>query len=182
MVPGKEGIMTALTSSAPAMTGSRSPAISRTYEEGLVAGLIGAATVAAWFLVLDTIEGRPLYTPTVLGTALFYHGAGLSAPQTIEVSLERALMFTWVHVLAFAVIGGVAAWLLELAGRDPNYGFGILLLFVIFMFGFLAAAMIFAEPVLHALAWPAILVGNVLAAAAMAAYFWRRHPDLRIFP
>jgi hypothetical protein len=26
--------------------------------------------------------------------------------------------------------------------------------------------------------WPAVLVGNLLAAAAMIAYFWRRHPDL----
>ena len=32
----------------------------------------------------------------------------------------------------------------------------------------------FAEEVLRALAWPTILVGNVLAAGAMVGYFWRR--------
>ena len=31
----------------------------------------GAATIAIWFAVLDVVSGRPLYTPTVLGTALF---------------------------------------------------------------------------------------------------------------
>ena len=50
---------------------------SKTYKEGFVAGLIGAATIAVWFLILDMIQGRPLYTPTVLGTALFRGSAGL---------------------------------------------------------------------------------------------------------
>ena len=37
-------------------------------------------------------------------------------------------------------------------------------------------------PLLHALRWPEILAGNTLAAAAMAVYLWRRHPNLRIEP
>ena len=76
----------------------------------------------------------------------------------------------------------MASRLLALAERNLNLGFGILLLFVIFEFGFVGAAFIFAEPVLHALTWPAILIGNLLAAAAMAGYFWRRHPNLTIEP
>ena len=46
----------------------------------------------------------------------------------------------------------------------------------------LSAAMAFAQPVLKALDWPSILVGNLLAAATMAVYFWRRHPHLKIEP
>jgi hypothetical protein len=166
----------------PALPRSQSRAASGVSEEGIVAGVIGAVTVALWFLLVDALAGRPLYTPTVLGTALFYGGAGLDAPEHIAASFEPALMFTWVHVLAFVVIGGIAAQLLRLAEKDPNYGFGILLLFVGFMFGFVVIAMIFADAVLQAVTWPAILGGNVLAAAAMTAYFRRRHPDLRIFP
>jgi len=128
------------------------------------------------------VQGRPLYTPTVLGTALFHHGEGLASPGTLEPSGETALMFTWVHVLVFAMLGGAAARLIGLAERDPNYGFGILLFFVIFEFGFLIAAMIFTENVLQAVPWPAILFGNLLAAAAMAAYLWRQHPNLTIWP
>jgi hypothetical protein len=148
----------------------------------MLAGLIGAATIALWFLILDTIAGRPLYTPSVLGTALFRGGAGLEDPKTLPISLEMVLMFTWVHVLHFLVIGGVAAQLLAIAERNANVGFGIVLLFVVFEFGFVAACMLFAEPVLRALAWPAVLVGNLLAAAAMAVTLWRRHPDLVIQP
>jgi hypothetical protein len=42
--------------------------------------------------------------------------------------------------------------------------------------------MLFAAPVLHTLAWPAILVANLLAAAAMGGYFWLRHPNLSVQP
>jgi len=147
-----------------------------------VAGVIGAATIAIWFLILDTIYVRALYTPTVLGTALFRHGEGLASPENLPISLRMTLMYTWVHGLAFCVIGGIASRLLALAEQNPNVGFGILLFFVLFEFGFVATATVFAEPVLHALAWPAILVGNLLAAASMAGYFWRRHPHLTVRP
>jgi len=155
---------------------------SRLYQEGIVAGIIGAATIAIWFLILDAINGRPLYTPTVLGTALFRRGEGLTSPETLPVSLGTTLMYTWVHGLIFCVIGGIASRLLALAEQNLNLGFGILLFFVVFEFGFVGAAFLFAQPVLHALAWPAVLFGNLLAAAAMAGYFWRRHPNLRIRP
>lgn len=154
----------------------------RLAREGLVAGLLGAAAVAAWFLLLDTVHGRPLHTPTLLGTAIFRGGAGLASPATLPVSLEMVALYTWVHALVFCVIGGVAARLLALAERSPAAGFGVLLLFVVFEFGFLVLAMMFVQPVLRALAWQSILVGNLLAAVAMAAYFWRRHPDIDIKP
>jgi len=91
-------------------------------------------------------------------------------------------MYTWVHTMLFAVIGGIVSKLLALAEKNPDLGFGILLLFIILDFGFIAVAFVFAEPILHALAWPAVLVGNLLAAAAMGLYFWHRHPDLVVRP
>jgi hypothetical protein len=158
------------------------PDTARLYWEGIVAGVIGAATVAVWFLIVDAINGRPLYTPTVLGTALFRRGAGLESLETLPVSLEMVLMFTWVHGLAFAAIGGIASRLLGMAERNPSLGFGVLLLFVVFEAGFTVAAMLFAQPVLKALTWPAILVANLLAAVAMGLWFRWRHPALRVNP
>jgi hypothetical protein len=121
--------------------------------------------------VVDTINGRPRYTPTLLGTALFRHSEGLAAPARLPISLDKMLMFTWVHGLAFAMVGGAASWLLSVAERRPSVGFGILMLFVVFEFGFIAAAWVFVEPVLQTLAWPAVLVANLLAAATMGGYF-----------
>jgi hypothetical protein len=158
-------------------------AISDSYKQGLEAGVLGAATIAVWFFLVDIVSGHSLfYTPNILGTALFRGGAGLDHPDALAVSFETVLVYTWVHGLVFCAIGGIAAKLLDLAEQDVNAGFGILLLFVIFEFGFLGAALIFAEPVLRALTWSSVLIGNLLAAAVMAGYFWRHHANLKISP
>src|SRR3990170_227162 len=60
--------------------------VSKVYVEGIIAGLIGAATIAIWFLILDVLDGRPLHTPTVLGTALFRQSA---VPSTVGVCKGR---------------------------------------------------------------------------------------------
>jgi hypothetical protein len=153
----------------------------RLYQEGMIAGVIGAIAVAVWFLLLDTAAGRPLYTPTVLGTAIFRRSA-LASPETLSVSLEMVGMFTWVHMLVFAALGGIASRLLGMVERNPSWGFGLLLFAVVFEFGFLAAALVFATPVLRLIPWPSVLVANLLAAAAMSAYFWWRHPRLVVRP
>ena len=169
------------TTSAPARPAERSE-ISRVYTEGITAGILGAATVAIWFFVLDVFSGHPFYTPNVLGNALFHRGVDTEELQKLPVSIEMVLTYTWVHFLAFCILGGVASKLLDLAERNVNVGFGILLGFIIFEFGFVFVALIFAEPILHALAWPAVLIGNFLAAGAMGLYFWRHHPNLSVEP
>jgi hypothetical protein len=115
----------------------------------------------------------------MLGTALF---KGPGAIESTTISFETVLVFTWVHFLVFGFLGGIAAYLVARAEDNPNLAFGIILLIVIFLFGFIAVTMAFAEPVLQALAWPAVLAGNVMAAAAMSYYLWRRHPNLQILP
>ena len=142
----------------------------------MLGGVLGALTIALWFLLLDAISGRPLFTPTVLGTALFRGGAGLGSPETLPVSIEMVAMFTWVHLLVFAALGGIVARLLGHVEHHPQSGFGVLLLFVVFQFGFIVAAAVVAAPVLRVLSVWSILVANLLAAAAMIAYFRRRHP------
>ena len=173
---------TSTDATGPALPQSVAPDISRVAQEGIAAGIVGAAIVAFWFLLLDLLSGRPLYTPTVLGTALFRGGRGLANPEQLAVSTEMVLMYTWVHALAFCVIGGVASQLLAASEKNPHIGFGIILLFILLECGFLLAASVFAEGVLGALAWQAVLIGNLLAAAGMAVYLGRRHPTLEIRP
>ena len=173
--------MTARATPTADLLSDSAPDTARHYQEGMLGGVIGAVTVALWFLLLDTAAGRPLYTPTVLGTAIFHHSA-LTSPETLSVSLEMVGMFTWIHVLLFAALGGVASRLLAMVERNPSWGFGLLLLFVVFEFGFVAAAALLASPVLRVIPWPSVLAANLLAAAAMSAYFWRRHPHLVVSP
>ena len=160
---------------------SQTADFSRLYQEGITAGFIGATVIAVWFLILDTFNGRPFYTPALLGTALF-HREALASPESVPASLDMVLMYTWIHFLVFCFIGALSSRLLGVAEKNVNVGFGILLLFVVFEFGFIAAALVLSETVLQALAWPAVLIGNLLAAASMGGYFWRHHPNLVIRP
>ncbi|MBI3127163.1 MAG: hypothetical protein HYZ11_06135 [Candidatus Tectomicrobia bacterium] len=148
-------------------------------QEGVLAGLIGAAMIAVWFLLVDTLQGRPFHTPDMLGRVLFQGASPLAAG---PVSFQTVFLFTWIHTFAFMAIGVAAAFLIRLAGRNPNYGFGVLLLLVIVAFEFTAFSLAFAREVIYAITLPFILIGNFLAAGAMAYHFWRCHRGMRVYP
>src|SRR5215475_12975734 len=148
------------------------------FLDGLIAGIIGAAIIAIWFLFLDAVIRLPFYTPTVLGEGLFLSPQDLTLAEGEQASLKLTLMYTGVHGLVFVVLGVIAAVFLLLTRKKLNLGLWILLIFMILEFGFVGTAFVFAEPVLHELAWPMVLIGNFLAAAGMACYFRLRQPNL----
>jgi hypothetical protein len=149
--------------------------VQRIVREGVVAGLIGAATVAAWFLVFDVLEGTPLQTPAVLWTGLV-RGAATAAD--VAPGFGSVLGYTVIHVLAFVAVGVVAAALVAGAEREPAMLLALLIFFMAFEVFFLALVTFLAQPVLGVVAWWAILIGNFLAALAMLGYFFVRHRSL----
>src|SRR5262245_18818807 len=180
-----------LESSSPMAVGPHPPTdfptavaadAARPHQVGFIPARIGAATITLWGLVVDVVSGRLFYTASALGTALFDHSMPFDAMQKAPVSMEMAMMFVWLRALAFMAIGGVAAHLLGRVDRHPSLGFCFVLLATVFGFGFTVVNMIFAAPILHGLMWPIALVGNLLAATAMAGYFRRCHPHLTMHP
>jgi len=137
-------------------------------REGTIAGLVGAAVVALWFLAIDTIHGEPLRTPTLLGRGLLKILAG---PHPVAI-------YTVVHGVAFILFGIVAAALIAGAERAPMFLFAVVILFTAFEVFFFGAVIIGAKWVLNELAGWTIFVGNLLASAAMLAYFFRTHRAL----
>ena len=92
--------------SAGSMVGQRD--MSAVYREGFIAGTLGAITVAVWFLIIDTLQGRPLYTPTVLGTAVFQGREALQAADSLSPSLDMVVVFTWIQARIINPIPGVS--------------------------------------------------------------------------
>jgi len=144
-------------------------------REGVVAGLLGAALVAVWFLVFDALQGRPFYTPALLGAGVF---EGLRDPALLEIKLGVILGYTVLHGAAFLAFGILCAILIVAAEREPSLSWAFVALFASFEVFFLVLDRLFAESVLGALVWWAILVGNLLAAAGMLAYFFLGHRAL----
>jgi hypothetical protein len=137
-------------------------------REGTIAGLIGAAVVALWFLAIDTVHGEPLRTPTLLGIGLLKLLAG---PHPVVI-------YTLVHGLAFVLFGIAASVLIAGAERSPAFLFAVVILFTAFEVFFFGAVIIGATWVLNEVAGWTIFVGNLLASAAMLAYFFTTHRAL----
>lgn len=144
-------------------------------REGVTAGLLGAAIVALWFLIYDTARGRPLWTPAVLGTAIFW---GVSRPDSVQVTGATVIGYTIVHVLAFVGFGIVAACMMVASEREPALFVAFLTLFGVFEVFFLVVLRTLSEQMFGALGWWAILAGNFLAAAGMLWFLVRGHPRL----
>jgi hypothetical protein len=144
-------------------------------REGLVAGIRGAVCIAVWFLLLDTLQGRPLYTPIALGSVLFQQPE-VAPLADLALSFLMVLFYTLVHGLVFCLIGCIAARFFVEAEKHPAYLFGLLLFFIFFCAGLLTLALAFSAPLLKVLSPLAILAGNLLAAGFMIRYLWKRHP------
>jgi hypothetical protein len=144
-------------------------------REGFMAGCIGAAAVATWFLLVDTVEGHPFFTPAMLGGAVFW---GDHSAANVIIEYSRIVGYTMIHVSAFVVVGVIAAWLVMKAEEAPHAFFLVVVLACFFEFGFYILLAVLAPPLLQALTWWSVAGGNAIAALGMGGYLWRQHPAL----
>jgi len=146
---------------------------------GWLAGLLGAAVVALFFLGLDLMAGRPLWTPTALGSALF-----LGEPVAADAPPVLALVagYTAVHLGVFAGFGLIAAALLSVRHRASGAArvFGIAaLLFAAFDLAFWALSELCAPTLLADLGVWRVASANVAAATCMAVFLGAMAAHLR---
>lgn len=145
-------------------------------REGVIAGLLGAAGVAIWFLIVDTAGGRPFYTPAMLGSALI----SLFGKPGAEGTVTHVLVYTVFHGAAFIAVGLVLAFFVHEAEREPEVLAALIILFILFELGFYIATALLAQSSLFGrLAWYQVAIGNTIATLAMGVYMWRAHPKLK---
>lgn len=142
--------------------------------ETFYSAAIGGLAVAMLFLLVDLFHGRPLYTPSLIGSVLFF-GAEADAVQTVDYTAMA--LFTVVHLVGFGLLGFVSTHLVRFVERRTGGGFvpPALLLFVLLEGGFLAFQNIVLPGVADVVGHGLILIGNVLAAVAMTAFLRHAH-------
>jgi len=147
----------------------------KVFNDGIIAGLLGAAGVAGWFLVVDMIAGHPFFTPAFLGRALFgVLGRGIENHDTTYF----VVAYTVFHIVAFAVLGIIASVLITASRKAPQFTAGLALFFAVFEMGFyFLALMLSSANVLGSLAWYQIGAANLVASALTGGYLLRRHPE-----
>jgi hypothetical protein len=152
------------------------PAQSRTVsvlEDGILTGVVGAAVVALWFLILDLARGQVFITPSLLGSVVFL---GQSPDQVTSVNLLVVFAYTGLHGVLFLIAGLLIARMFTLFEHNPQFGIVILLLFLLFesiVFSFAAAIF---PMLIGAIGAAAVASGNLFAAIAMFWFLLRRHP------
>lgn len=144
--------------------------------EGVVIGAIGAGAIALWFLVLDAADGRPLFTPAALGSALLL---GAQTPGDVHITLGIVAAYTMLHLLAFFAVGVALAWGARQLERTPGFWVVTLLGVIMLEALFIGVMTSLAMWVLGAIGLWAVVVGNVVAVAAMGYRIWTTRPELR---
>jgi hypothetical protein len=146
-------------------------------REGVIAGIIGAVIVAAWFLVYDIAAGQPFRTPALLGAIVFN---GMRQPEGFGVTTALVLGYTFLHFFAFIMFGIASSMLMVASEHEPVLAFGELILFVWFELCFVAFVTFLDQRALDEIGWWNIVGGNVVALAAIIGYYEHYHP--RIVP
>lgn len=144
-------------------------------RHGITAGVLGATGVAAGFLLIDSVQGRPFFVPAGLGRNLL-ELVGVGPSDGIVVPI---VLYTIFHYAIFIVVGLVAAAVADRSRRESSILAGAFLLFAVVegaFFGF--AAFISAATIMGGDAWYQIGFANLIAVVAMGGYLWRAYPHL----
>jgi hypothetical protein len=143
--------------------------------DGLFAGIIGAGIVMAWFFVIDSTRGKPLYTPLLLGN-LILHGPQAMG-ETLALSPQPIAVYTGLHVVTFVLLGIAGSYLWSLFDLHAGIGIVLAFAFVLFEAGFFILDLAVGHRLLGLLGVWAVGVGNLLSAVGMGLYFHLRHPN-----
>ena len=165
--------------SSPAQSSARpseqSPiGVTAILEDGVLSGMLGAAGVALFFLVIDTLRGEPLATPNLLGSVLF---RGMSVEEVTAIDMTVVFAYTGLHVLLFVLSGCAVAWIVSQFVANPQFGMVLVLLFLLFeavLFGF---EVTLVPALVGALGAWAVALANILAAVLMFWFVLNRHPE-----
>ncbi len=147
-------------------------------RDGIVIGGAGALALAVWLLIIDAIAGHPFATPAALGAGLFQGTRAVDAMPADPGWL--ILGYTTFHFLVFFVAGIALALMARGMERDPQMFFiAFFAPFAFFQVAYITFAQLFVTRVLPNMSWTALLIGDVLVCAAIAAAMYARHPLLR---
>jgi hypothetical protein len=138
--------------------------------------MLGAVTVAAWYLILDVGSGHPLRTPSLLGQIVLF---GNLDPVTDRIVAAAVAGYTVVHCLLFIGLGILITKITYLAQNNPVFLFAGFMLFVVFEVFFTLFTYVFHAASNGLFPWTTTLTANSLAALVMTLYIWRHNPALK---
>ena len=136
---------------------------------------IGGSVIAVFFLILDSVAGHPLFTPSLIGTVLL---TGADAGMITDVRLDMVAYFSVAHFVAFLALGAGVSTMCRWTGLDktnPVYVTG--LVFLVLTGTFLVASTFLMPGISAVMGVQWILLANLLTAGSMGVFLHRAHQD-----
>ena len=147
-------------------------------SEGLIAGVIGYATTAIFFMLASALAGQsPFHLAALLGGAMFY---GLHDASQVVVWPGVVLAYNGIHLIVFLVLGMIAAWFAALAERGPEFWYIAITLYIFVLFHVYGIVQMLSESFRASIPVWVSFGGTFLASIAMAAYLLWARPKLRV--
>ncbi|MDJ0850569.1 MAG: hypothetical protein QNK04_19525 [Myxococcota bacterium] len=141
--------------------------------ESFYSGAVGGSVVALFFLVIDALQGEPLFTPSLMGMVLF---SGESAESVVGVHLDMVAWYSLVHFAIFGLLGTGMTLLVHAVGTHFRHPLLVLLLaFGVFEAAFVLVSAVALPGVMGRLGALPIAAANLLAAGAMGTYLLHEH-------
>lgn len=143
------------------------PVRGRVLADGLIAGSLAYVVVVLFISAVDVMSGRsPLYTASLLGEVL------LGGARTTGGGIDPAAVISYngVHLVAFLIVGFVAAWLEHETELHPAlWYFAVFLLMAAALYAFLALLLV-SQPASGALSAWVLAVGTALGWATVIGW------------
>lgn len=152
----------------------------RVVRDGLVVGLIGYAAVALFYSFFDVLAARgPVFTVNMLGRALF-RGVRDPAILLFPVTIDRGALLAYnaVHLVVALAVGVFVTTLVARADEDPSRRRWTAAVLVAGGVATILAVGLLSAPIRPLLPWWSIVVANVLAAVAAAAWLAHQRPGV----
>ncbi|PYO73636.1 MAG: hypothetical protein E6K55_13595 [Gemmatimonadetes bacterium] len=142
--------------------------------DGVVGGVLAGLVVAVWFLVVDSLAGRPFYTPTALASALMRQAVG-------SPTLRLVAAYTVVHFGVFALLGTAMAGAIAALRTPPRLLLGVLFGLVAQEVAFYAGLALSDASRVAIVPWPHVVAANVLSGFVLMNYLHRAARDQHPF-
>jgi hypothetical protein len=138
-------------------------------------GGVAGSVIALFFLGIDLFEGRALYTPAVMGAALF---SQVAASSVETARLDMVALFSVLHFATFALLAVALSYLC----RRSRLVEGHVLVMTTLVFAVLTAVILVADRlvmpgVVETLGYGRVFLANALTGLALAAFMkWSHQP------
>lgn len=138
-------------------------------------GAIGGSAVALVSLVIDAVRFEPLFTPSLLGSALFL---GVDAGEVSRVRLDMVAGFTAIHLMVFGALGLLMSALVQRLHELAFHPVVVsVIIFVILQGGFMLADAVLLGGVVAVIGFWWIALVNLAAGVSMGLFLLNAHRE-----